>query len=357
MSRRVPLHDIHVAAGGRMVDFAGWEMPVQYTGILDEHRAVRESCGVFDISHMGEFFVRGEKAAEELDAVLTNRVAKLAVGEAQYSLMLNERGGVIDDLIVYRLGEAEFFLIVNASKIIEDEAWLRAHLRDVEFENRSDDYAALAVQGPNAPAIFEKVFKKTLPEQRNRVVEFSSSGGRCFIVTTGYTGETGFELVVPAAEVEAMWDDLVAAGARPCGLGARDTLRLEMCYPLNGSDLAPDHTPIEAGLGFFVDLTKGNFIGREIVAQQKAVGPPLRLVAIRVEEKSPPIRSHYAVLADGQKVAETTSGALSPTLGCGIAMAYLPFALAKVGQPLEIQVRDRRYRAAVVKKPFYQQKS
>jgi len=340
-----------------MVDFAGWEMPVQYGGILEEHRAVRETCGIFDISHMGEFFVRGEGAARALDGLLTNQVAKLAIGEAQYSLMLNERGGVIDDLIVYRTGATEFFLIVNAAKIAEDEAWLRAHLGSVEFENRSDDYAALAVQGPQAQEVFEIVFKMPLPEKRNRVVEFSASQGRWFIVTTGYTGETGFELVVPAGEAEAMWNELVAAGAKPCGLGARDTLRLEMCYPLNGSDLSPDRTPLEAGLGFFVDLSKGEFIGRGILAQQKVVGPAVRLAAIRVEEKSPPIRSHYPVLADGQVVAETTSGALSPTLNCGIAMAYLPLALAKPGQPLEIEVRGRRYRAVVVKKPFYQPKT
>lgn len=361
MSQRTPLYDNHVAAGGRLVDFAGWEMPVQYTGILDEHRSVREACGVFDISHMGEFLVTGAGAAAWLEGLLTNRVARLAVGEAQYTLMLNERGGIIDDLIVYRIKEAEFLLVVNAAKIAEDADWMRGRLVDgVRFENLSDRYAALAVQGPGAPVVFQKLFGKPLPAGRNRVWELAGSAEAslpAYAVTTGYTGETGFEWVVSAAEAPAAWDAVLAAGAKPCGLGARDTLRLEMCYPLNGSDLSPDHSPLEAGLGFFVDLDKGDFVGRDALVQQKASGLTRRLAAIRVEEKSPPIRPHYGVVSGGETVAETTSGALSPSLGCGIAMAYLPFALAKVGQALEIEVRGRRYRASVVKKPFYQKRS
>jgi aminomethyltransferase len=278
-------------------------------------------------------------------------VAKLAIGEAQYSLMLNERGGVIDDLIVYRIGETDFLLVVNAAKIDEDATWLSEHVSEgISFVNRSADFAALAVQGPKAAEVFQKITNQPLPAERNRVLSLDGA----YAVTTGYTGEEGFELVVPAEDAGRCWDEVVAAGAKPCGLGARDTLRLEMCYPLNGSDLSPDHTPLEAGLGFFVDLEKGDFIGRDALLAQKAAGLPARLVAIRVEEKSPPIRPHYSVLADGEKVAETTSGALSPSLSIGIAMAYLPFALAKPGQALEIEVRDRRYRAVVVKKPFYQ---
>ena len=358
MSRRTPLYDQHVAAGGRMVDFAGWEMPVQYSGILEEHRIVREECGVFDISHMGEFFVRGPGASGWLEGLLTNRVAKLAVGEAQYTLMLNEQGGVIDDLIVYRIAETEFLLVVNAAKIEEDAAWMEGHLEDgVEFENRSGDFAALAVQGPLAGEVFEKFAGRPLPAEKNRVIELACGSGTLFAVTTGYTGERGFEVVFPAEEAGAVWEVLLSAGARPCGLGARDTLRLEMCYPLNGSDLSPDRTPLEAGLGFFVDLEKERFVGRDALLKQKSAGLGVRLVAIRVEEKSPPIRSHYPVYSDGERVGETSSGALSPSLGCGIAMAYLPFTLAKVGTALEIEVRGRRYRAGVVKKPFYQPKS
>lgn len=351
---RTPLFNKHVAAGGRMVDFAGWEMPVQYTGILDEHKAVRSACGIFDISHMGEFFVRGPQAVAWLDSLFTNRVAALQIGQSQYSLMLNERGGVIDDLIVYRLDETEFLIVVNAAKIDEDAAWMKDHLVEgVQFENRSEDFAALAVQGPNSPAVFQTCLGTEMPAERNRVIKL----GDCYVVTTGYTGETGFEIISPASQAESLWDKFLAAGVKPCGLGARDTLRLEMCYPLNGSDLSPEHSPLEAGLGFFVNLDKGPFIGRDILQQQKTAGVSQRLVAIKVDEKSPPIRSHYAVLAGGEKVAETTSGALAPSLGHGIAMAYLPLALAKVGQPLEIQIRDRNYKASVVKKPFYQPKT
>ncbi|HET9523203.1 MAG TPA: glycine cleavage system aminomethyltransferase GcvT, partial [Terrimicrobiaceae bacterium] len=293
MSHRTPLFDRHVSAGGRMVDFAGWEMPVHYSSILDEHKAVRAACGVFDISHMGEFFVRGPGVPEWLDILLTNRATNLDIGEAHYTLMLNERGGIIDDLIVYRTGEQEFLLIVNAAKIDEDFAWLSKH-REIsstrggdpnsfELLNCSNAYAALAVQGPRSPEVFANVFSMAWEERRNRIVELSAvspspvqslqsgaCGTRAFVATTGYTGEKGFEAIVPADLAGNYWDLFLAAGAKPCGLGSRDTLRLEMCYPLNGSDLSPDHTPLEAGLGSFVDLTKSAFIGRDALLDQKA---------------------------------------------------------------------------------------
>ncbi len=378
MIRRTPLHDRHLAAGGRMVEFAGWEMPVQYTSILDEHRAVREHCGIFDISHMGEFLIRGARASEWLDFVLTNRVAELRIGEARSTLMLNEQGGIVDDLIIYRIEEQEFLLIVNAAKIDEDFAWLEKHRTgflshgDHDFPGLfdcSDAYAAIAVQGPKSPQVFGKVFCVEWESQRNRIVEFTpqkarsalrsefgACGARAFAATTGYTGESGFEAIIPAQDAEHYWNLFLAAGARLCGLGARDTLRLEMCYPLNGADLSPDRTPLEAGLGRFVDLGKGEFIGRDALLKQKTQGPPVKLAALRLQEKSPPIRAHYPVLAAGERIAETTSGALSPSLNCGIALAYLPFPLAKVGQDLEIEVRGRRYKALVVKKPFYDSK-
>ena len=333
-----------------MVDFSGWEMPVQYSGILDEHRAVRESAGVFDVSHMGEFFVSGPAGAAWLDSLLTNNVAALESGRAHYSLMLNERGGVIDDLIVYRLGPSEFLLVVNASMIAEDAAWMKARLREgVEFENRSEDYAALAVQGPDAGKIFEKAIGGVMPSERNRVLEI----GEGFVVTTGYTGEKGFEWIIPAAKATDAWRRILDVGAKPCGLGARDTLRLELCYPLNGSDLSPDRTPLEAGLGFFVDLDKPDFVGKPALVAQKAAGIPRRLCALRVTEKAPPIRPHYPVWVDGRLVTETTSGALSPTLGEGIALAYLPSEFSKPGQEVEIEVRGRKFRACVRKKPLY----
>jgi aminomethyltransferase len=352
LMQRTPLYDEHVRAGGRIVEFAGWEMPVQYTGILQEHKAVREACGVFDISHMGEFFVKGSDATAWLDTLLTNNVSQLPVGQAQYSLMLNERGGVIDDLIVYRLAEDRFLLIVNASMIEENAAWMRSHLSgNVEFENRSEAFAALAIQGPHAAEVFEKIFHRPMPADRNRVEEIEP--GRSYIATTGYTGEDGFEWLVPASEAATAWNTALAAEAVPCGLGARDTLRLEMGYPLNGSDLSPERTPLEAGLGFFVDLKKTTFTGRDILLEQKASILPHKLCAIRVLDKAPPVRPHYKVYVNGEPVSETTSGALSPSLGYGIAMAYLPPAYSDIGQEVEIEVRDRRFRSVIVKKPFY----
>ncbi|MEI8293186.1 MAG: glycine cleavage system aminomethyltransferase GcvT [bacterium] len=349
---RTPLFDQHLAIGGRMVEFAGWEMPIQYSGILHEHKAVREACGVFDISHMGEFFVSGIGATAWLDGLLTNNLNALPLGHAQYTILLNERGGVIDDLIAYRLEEEKYFLIVNASKIPEDSAWLSQHaVPGVIFEDRSNDFAALAIQGPQAATVFEKLFQRPMPAERNRVEEIES--GRSFIATTGYTGEAGFEWVMPANEATTAWQAALHAGATPCGLGARDTLRLEMCYPLNGSDLSPDRTPLEAGLGFFVDLKKPAFTGRDALLAQKASIFPHKLCALRVLDKAPPVRPHYKVYVNGEPVTETTSGALSPSLGYGIAMAYLPPAYSDIGQMVDIEVRDRRFRAQVVKKPFY----
>jgi len=337
-----------------MVDFAGWEMPVQYSGILDEHKTVREAVGVFDISHMGEFFVRGPGSGVWLNSLFTNNVDTLADGTAQYSLMLNEQGGVIDDLIVYRLGADDFLIVVNASMIEEDAAWMKARLPEgIEFSNRSADFAALAIQGPRAGDVFEKLFGRKMPGERNRILRMEED----FVVTTGYTGEAGFEWIVPSAGAASAWNRALAAGAKPCGLGARDTLRLEMCYPLNGSDLSPARTPLEAGLGFFVDLTKPNFIGKPALLAQKAGGIPQRLCALRITEKAPPIRPHYPVWIDGTPVAETTSGALSPSLGVGIAMAYLPAEFSQPGREVEIEVRGRRFRACVQKKPLYQKEA
>jgi aminomethyltransferase len=332
-----------------MVSFADWEMPVQYAGILQEHRAVREACGVFDISHMGEFFVSGPGATAWLDSLLTNHLAPLPIGHSQYTLLLNDLGGVIDDLIAYRLGEENYLLIVNAAKISEDAAWLRAHAAPgVTFEDRSPDFAALAIQGPKAAAVFEHLFHRPMSADRNRVIALPNG----FLATTGYTGEAGFEWLLPAAEAPTAWRAALEAGATPCGLGARDTLRLEMCYPLNGSDLSPTRSPLEAGLGFFVALNKPAFIGRAALLAQKAGLLPHKLCALRVLDKAPPVRPHYPVFVNGEPVTETTSGALSPSLGYGIALAYLPPAYCDPGQEVEIAVRDRRYRAQVVKKPF-----
>lgn len=327
-------------------------MPVQYTSIIDEHTAVRTGCGIFDISHMGQFFVSGLAAAEWLNGLLTHNIARLGIGEGQYTLMLNESGGVIDDMIAYRTGDNEFFLVVNASMIGENFGWMEARKIDgAELRNESDAWAGMAIQGPRSPEIFRAVCPgEALPPHNG----LSISADGSIVCRTGYTGEDGFEFFCPAQQATGYWEKFLVAGAKPCGLGARDSLRLEMGYPLNGNDLSPEHTPIEAGLGFFCDLEKGDFIGRDTLARQKAEGPPVKLTAIRYLEKGPPPRAHYPVVsAAGEVIGELSSGVLSPSLMTGIGMAYLPSGFSKIGTPLQIEVRGKLFPAEVVKKPFY----
>ena len=346
-----PLESAHLALGARLIPFGGWAMPVQYSSILTEHAAVREKAGVFDISHMGQVFVTGANQIAWLDTLLTNNLSKLAPGQGQYTIMLNEGGGVIDDLIAYRLSETETLLVINASMIPEDVAWMQKHLvPGVILRNESDAWAGLAIQGPDATAIFGKLFpSETLPP-RNGISQTTMGE---IICRTGYTGEDGYEFFCPAAEGSSWFLKFIEAGATPCGLGARDTLRLEMCFPLNGNDLSPNRSPIEAGLGLFCDLTKPDFIGRDTLLSQKSNGQEVKLTAIELTEKSPPPRPHYPVLsADGATLGELSSGVLSPTLGKGIAMAYLPVAYAKPGSALFIDIRGRRFRSVTVKKPF-----
>lgn len=352
--KQTPLADKHVAIGGKMVPFAGWNMPVQYTGIMDEHKTVRTACGFFDISHMGQFFASGEGVSQWLNGLLTNNIDKLSIFQGQYSLMLNEQGGVIDDLILYRCAENEFFIVVNASKIDEDYAWMMAHKPEgIRLVNKSDDFVGLAVQGPCSSDVFAKVCPGVELPARNGVLNITVDGDNLWICRTGYTGEDGFEFFCPAVQGVAWMEKFIAAGAKPCGLGARDSLRLEMCYPLNGSDLSPERTPLQAGLGFFCDLTK-DFIGVDILRQQKEQGLSSRLCALQYTDKGAPPRSHYAVcLPGGEQIGELSSGVLSPSLMQGIGMAYLPVEYAAVGTLVEIEVRGKRFPAQVVKKPFY----
>lgn len=334
-----------------MVPFAGWEMPIQYAGIIAEHGAVRSGTGVFDISHMGEFEVSGPGAASWLDGLLSNEVAALAVGEGHYTLLLNEAGGVVDDLLLYRTGEDRFFLVVNASRIDRDRTWLLDHPgEDVVFADRSAEFGALAVQGPGSAELWARLEPAFPLPERNGVAE----QGGLVLCRTGYTGEDGFELFAPAEVIGDWFDRLLAAGAVPCGLGARDTLRLEKCYPLNGNDLDEVRTPLEAGLGAFVKLAKpGGFVGCEALLAQRAAGLPSRLAAVRLLEKGPPPRRGYALLAEsGEALGELTSGSLSPYLGTGIGLAYLPPASAQPGTPLRLEVRGKTYAAEVVRKPF-----
>lgn len=357
--KKTPLHAEHVRLGAKMIGFGGWDMPVQYTGIIDEHQAVRNSLGVFDISHMGQFIVRGDRGADWLNRLLTNNVEKLSVGQGQYTLMLNERGGMIDDLIIYRTGDHEWFLVVNAAKIEEDFAWLSSHLAEgVSLENQSDAWAGLAVQGPKAGAWFDAwMGGASLAPTRNHLVRLEVRGMPVYVGRTGYTGEDGFELFCPSARgvelLRGVLESGAALGIKPCGLGARDTLRLEMCYPLNGNDLSPEHTPIEAGLGFFVDLNKGDFLGRSVLAEQKASGPARKLAAFKMVGTTPPPRSHYGVWKDGAVIGETCSGGLSPTLQAGIGLAYLPVEHTAPGTEIEVDVRGRRFPAVVEKKPLH----
>lgn len=349
---RTPLESAHINLGARLVPFAGWNMPVQYSSIIEEHKAVREKVGIFDISHMGQFIVSGTNAEAWLNRMLTNDISQLAPSQGQYTLMLNAKGGVIDDLIAYRTGENDYFLVVNASMIDEDLAWLQQHIDpDISLTNESDQWAGMAIQGPLAEETFAKVCPgETLPP-RNGIATTNSGAIVC---RTGYTGEDGFEFFCPASEGVAVWNQFIEAGAAPCGLGARDTLRLEVGYPLNGSDLSPERTPIEAGLGFFCKLDKGEFIGREVLAAQKENGPEVKLTAVQYTSKGPPPRAHYPVLAeDDTVIGELASGALSPSLMTGIGMAYLPVEHSKIGTPLQIDVRGRKFPAEVVKKPFY----
>ncbi len=357
--KRTPLHSAHVALGGKMVEFGGWHMPVAYgAGILTEHRAVRNAAGIFDISHMGQLFVRNAGAKAWLNTVFSNDLAKIRPGQSLYGFLLNEHGGVIDDLIIYQFGEEQFLLVVNASKIGEDFAWLQRHLvAGVKLENLSDECAALALQGPNAEVILRKFFGTRFePPIRLGVKVVERKDVSYYVARTGYTGEDGFELFFPATYAQTALQELIDAGQdhglMPCGLGARDSLRLEVCYPLNGSDLGPDRTPLEAGLGFFCALEK-KFIGAEALRKQKAEGVKVRLAALRQTEKGPPLRSHYAVFHGEKRVGELSSGGLSPCLDCGIGLAYLPVDLAKPGTLVSIDIRGKKYAAVVDKKPLY----
>lgn len=361
--KKTALYEEHVKAAAKVVDFGGWLMPVQYTGIIDEHNAVRNALGLFDISHMGEVYVSGPEAKAWLNSLLTNNIERIAPGEGQYTFLLNAEGGVIDDLLVYQTGAQEYLLVVNASMIDEDVAWLQSHLHEghdgVKLVDRSGEAAGLAIQGPNTVAFFEALTgaaASTLPA-RNEIAPITIDGVEMLISRTGYTGEDGFELFLPATAAAQLWQKILEVGAafgiKPCGLGARDTLRLEMCYPLNGNDLSPTKTPLEAGLGFFVDLGKADFMGRSVLQQQKEEGVKQRLVAFKMRDKCPPPRAHYPVVKGGEVIGETSSGSLSPSLGAGIGMAYLPVAAAKVGEEIEIDIRGRRFVGIIEKKPLY----
>ncbi len=347
--KRTPLYEAQRALGAKMIAFGGWEMPVQFTSIVEEHRAVRERVGLFDISHMGEILVAGPNAESVLNRLFTNDLRKVAVGQAQYTLLCNEAGGVIDDLIVYRIEPSVYLLVVNAGNIEKDFAWMNARAGgSAVFENQSDRTAALALQGPLAAKFLENSAK--LPPFH--IERESVFGAMCWVARTGYTGEDGFEILCEAGDAVGLWNELLEFGKefdiRPCGLGARDTLRLEMCYPLHGQDITEGTTPIEAGLGRFVSFDKGEFIGRAALLEQKEKGVARKLVAFKMTGQSPPPRPHYAIVSGGRKVGEVTSGTQSPTLGCGIGMGYVESGVTGI----EIEIRGKLYPATIEKKPL-----
>ncbi|NNK63141.1 MAG: glycine cleavage system aminomethyltransferase GcvT [Gemmatimonadetes bacterium] len=357
---RTPLHDEHVALHGKMVPFAGFSMPVQYPlGITGEHRAVRSAAGLFDVSHMGEFEVAGPDALALVQRVTINDAARVEVGQAQYSAMVDERGGILDDLIIYRRAD-RWMLVVNASNREKDWAWVVRHAEDfdVELSDRSDEIALLALQGPGARAILQRLTDTDLDGVGYyRFAEGSVAGAEGILSGTGYTGEDGFELYLPAESAVSVWRALLAEGEAdglvPAGLGARDSLRLEMGYALYGNDLDEDHTPLEAGLGWITKLDQeGGFVGREALAAQKAAGVERRLVGLKLEARGFP-RPGYDIVHGGEAVGRVTSGTLSPMLGQGVAMGYVPIALAKAGTELAIDIRGRAIAAIVQRPPFY----
>ncbi|MDT8341012.1 MAG: glycine cleavage system aminomethyltransferase GcvT [Longimicrobiales bacterium] len=357
--KQTPLHDRHVALGARMVPFAGWAMPVQYpTGITEEHRAVRERAGLFDVSHMGEFEIRGPEAEALIQKLTVNDVTRCEVWQAQYSALTLESGGIIDDLIIYRFPD-HYMLVVNAANLAKDRAWIERHAAgmDVAFADRSDAFALLALQGPAARAILAPLADVDLEAigyyrfARGRV-----AGLEAVISATGYTGEDGFELYLAAADAPRLWDALLAAGAgqglAPAGLGARDSLRLEVGYALYGNDLDEDHTPLESALAWITRLDAGDFLGRDALLRQKADGIPTRLVGLRLTERGFP-RPGYRVLADGRPVGVVTSGTSSPTLGAGIALARVEDGLHAPGTALQVEIRGRGVPAVTQRPPFY----
>lgn len=359
--KHTPLESLHVEAGARMVDFAGWFMPVQYSGILKEHESVRTHAGLFDISHMGEAIVSGPGAADWLNTILTNDTRKLEVSQGQYSIMPNNKGGIIDDLILYRSSEDTFFLVINASMIEEDIAWMQQHLPSdgsVSLHNASDEYAALALQGPLAAELLGGLIDSEAPV-RNQLLEFTHDGDRILIGRTGYTGEDGFEIFGSTEAITKVWHKLLANESKclPCGLGARDTLRLEACLPLNGNDLGPSISPIEAGLKMFVKTEKpepfASFPGFERISVEYTNKPKRRSAAFVMTDKGAPPRSHYKVFAGDQEIGEVTSGGVAPTLGERIGLALVDVEFAKAGQEIEIEVRGKRLKAEVRKKPLY----
>lgn len=359
MLKRTPLHDLHVSLGARMVDFAGWDMPVQYAGPIPEHMAVREAAGLFDVSHMGEIEIIGDDALALLQRLTTNDVSKLADNQVQYSAMLNDQGGILDDLLVYRINAEYFLLVVNASNTDKIFNWTKSHITSekVEAHNVSEGYALMALQGPRAERILQVLTDHMLdriPYYWSQKVMVDSV--ECRVSRTGYTGEDGFEIFCKPDQARHIWNRLLVTGYEhslvPCGLAARNTLRLEAAYRLWGNDMDETTTPLEAGLGWIVKMNKGDFIGREVLERQKQDGLARKLVGFEVLDRAP-ARDGYPVEVDGKEVSQIASGSPAPFLKKNIGMVYLPAEYTAVGTELQIVIRGRRVPARIVEMPFY----
>lgn len=362
---QTPLYALALELRARLTSFGGWEMPVQFVGIGREHQAVRTAAGMFDISHMGKFVLRGKQVVSQLQQLVPSDLSRLQPGQAQYTVLLNQQAGIIDDIIFYyqgqdATGEQRGVLIVNAATSSKDKAWLLQHIdpSGVELQDLSSDKVLIAVQGPQAATALQSFVQESLADvQPFGHLQATVLGQPAFIARTGYTGEDGFEVMLEPVTGVELWRSLLQAGVVPCGLGARDTLRLEAAMALYGQDIDETTTPLEAGLGWLVHLdTKGDFIGRSVLEQQKSAGVPRRLVGLQMQGRN--IARHgYQVLSAGEVVGEITSGTLSPTLGYPVALAYVPTALSQSGQQLQVEIRGKAYPGAVVKRPFYRSKS
>ncbi len=365
--RKTPLFECHLEHKAKMVDFAGWQMPIQYEGIMAEHRAVRASVGVFDVSHMGRVDITGKDALKTIQYWITNDASKLDVLQAQYTPFCYEDGGIVDDCIVYRLGEEHYMIVLNASNREKDYNWFMDHIPagadvKVTHPDEGDRWALMAVQGPNARALLSSLTEKSLMDvPRNGIVMTTAAGIEgCMFACTGYTGEDGFEAFVPAEKAVDFWHALFEAGKKydivPVGLGARDTLRMEMKYPLYGNDIDKTTTPIEAGLSWTVKPDKGDFIGKEVLVKQMQEKPSRRLIGFELEERGIPRHGSVIYSADGtEEIGIVTSGGFAPSLNKAIGIGYVPAKphFAKIGSPLQIGIRNRRLAARVVKTPFY----
>ena len=350
-NKRTCLYDKHVALGALISPFGGFDMPIQYSNIIDEHQAVRQHCGVFDVSHMGEVLVTGKDAERYVNHIFTNDVRGIPHGKILYGMMCYEDGGVVDDLLVYKVADDRFFLVINASNIDKDWEWIQQQADgfEVTLEHQSDQYGELAIQGPEAEQVMEQILGIACKELA--FYTFKTIGD-VIVSRTGYTGEDGFEVYASADNINEYWDKLMAAGIKPCGLGCRDTLRFEVGLPLYGDELSETITPIMAGLGIFVKLDKEEFIGKEALAKQKAEGAPKKLVGIELHDKAIP-RHGYSVLKDGNVIGEVTTGYHTISTDKSVCMALIDSQYAALDTPVEIQIRKKTFPGIVCKKRFY----